>query len=72
MYGSNFFWVIGGITTPSSALPFRYYIVPSNEMASNVAARHHDGLSAPGKKGQQRKDSSVRAVAVKEGAASYF
>lgn len=72
MYGSNFFWVIGGIPTPCSELPFRYCIVPSNEMASNVAARHHDWLSALGKKGQQRKGSSIRAVAVEEGAASYF
>lgn len=41
-------------------------------MASNVAARHHELISAPDKKEQQRKDSSVRAVAVKKGAASYF
>lgn len=60
MYGSNFFWVIGGIPTPSSELPFRYYIVPSNEMASNVAARHHDWLSAPGKKGQLSSGSCCR------------
>ncbi|MDP1540223.1 MAG: hypothetical protein Q8L72_06175 [Moraxellaceae bacterium] len=71
-YGSNFFWIIGGIPTPGSEFPFRYYIVPSKEMADNVSARHREWLSVLGKKGQQRKDSSVRAIAVEEGAAAYF
>ncbi|GED22312.1 hypothetical protein HHA01_12890 [Halomonas halmophila] len=72
MYGSLFFWVIAGIPEPGSDYTFRYYIVPCNEMAHNVADRHQEWLSTPGKKGQQRKDSSVRAVAVEEGAAPYF
>lgn len=72
IYGSLFFWIIAGIPTPDSADPFRYYIVPCNEMARNVADRHRGWLSTLGKKGQQRKDSSVRAVAVAEGAAPYF
>ncbi len=72
VYGSRFFWIIAGIPTPGSPDPFRYYIVPCNEMALNVAERHRTWLSTPGKKGQQRKDSSVRAVAVQEGAAPYF
>lgn len=72
VYGSRFFWVIAGIPIPDSELPFRYYIIPCSEIALNVAEHHRDWLSAPGKKGQQRKDSSLRAVAVEEGAAPYF
>lgn len=72
VYGSSFFWIIGGIPTPDSKLSFRYFIVPSSEMVENVSSRHREWLSTPGKKGQQRKDSSVRAVAVAEGAALYF
>lgn len=63
-YGERFFWVIAGIPTPGSDRAFRYYIVPCNEMAHNVSYRHQRWLSLPGKNGHQRKDSSVRAVAV--------
>ena len=72
IYGANFFWIIAGIPLPNTEAPFRYYIVPSQDMAQNVAARHQQWLATPGMKGQQRKDSAVRAVAVEAGAAPYF
>lgn len=71
-FGSLFFWVIAGIPEATSPHPFRYYIVPGIEMAANVTANHKKWLSEPGKKGQKRKDSAVRAVAVAAGAAPYF
>jgi hypothetical protein len=71
-YGANFFWVLGGIPEPGSKSPFEYFIVPSADMARNVAAFHKRWLEAPGKSGQVHRDSAVRAVAVAGGAPSYF
>lgn len=71
-FGPSFFWVVAGIPEPKSPHPFRYYIIPCVEMAANVTALHKKWLSEPGKKGQARKDSKIRAVAVAEGAAPYF
>jgi hypothetical protein len=61
-FGSNFFWVLGGIPTPSSDRPFEYYIIPSSVMAYNVAAAHKKWLADPGVRQQARKDSLVRTV----------
>ena len=63
-FGSNFFWVLAGIPEPSSTSLFEYFIVPSADMADNVRAFHKRWLGALGAKGQQRRDSSVRAVCV--------
>ena len=41
-------------------------------MATNVAGLHRQWLSEPGKKGQTRNDSLIRAVAVTAGASRYF
>ena len=71
-FGEAFFWVLAGIPLPGSALPFRYLIIPCREIAVNVSSFHQQWLLAPGKKGQQRNDSAVRAVAVAPGAATYF
>jgi hypothetical protein len=35
-YGEAFFWVLAGIPAPGSSLPFRYYVVPCVDMATNV------------------------------------
>jgi hypothetical protein len=71
-FGESFFWVLAGIPAPNSILPFRYYIIPCSEMATNVSKYHQQWLLEPGKKGQQRNDNAVRAVAVASGAAPYF
>ena len=71
-FGEFFFWVLAGIPAPDSTLPFRYYVIPCAEMAANVSRHHRQWLLEPGKKGQQRNDNKVRAVAVASGAASYF
>jgi hypothetical protein len=60
--GPTFFWVLGGIPLPGSNRPFEYYIIPSREMAKNVAEAHNLWLSTPGKTGQAHKDSKVRTV----------
>ena len=62
--GKNFFWVLAGIPTPGTSEPFQYYIIPSKQMAKNVKSTHNFWLETPGKKGQQRNDSKVRAVHV--------
>lgn len=71
-FGPSFFWVIAGIPDPKSTHPFRYYVVPCAEMAANVTAHHQRWMSELGRKGQARKDSNVRAVAVVDKAAPYF
>ena len=63
-FGSTFFWVLAGIPHPNSDAAFEYFIIPSADMAKNVTAFHSKWLIAPGKKGQDHKDSSVRAVNV--------
>lgn len=72
LYGESFFWVLAGIPLPGSALPFRYLIIPCREIANNVSSFHQRWLHEPGKKGQRRNDSKVRAVAVAPGAAACF
>ena len=61
-YGKKFFWVLGGIPTPGSDTAFEYYIIPSGEMAKNVAEAHKLWLSTLGKKGRPNEDSDVRTV----------
>lgn len=63
-FGPTFFWILAGIPQPGSKAPFEYFIIPSVDMALNVAAFHKKWLAAPGKKGQEHKDSTVRAVNV--------
>jgi len=61
-YGSNFFWILGGIPKPKQNSNFEYYIIPSSEMAQNVSTANKAWLKAPGKKGQKHNDSNVRTV----------
>jgi len=63
-FGPRFFWVLAGIPGPTSSSAFEYFIIPAADMARNVSAFHRCWLAAPGKKGRQHKDSSVRAVNV--------
>jgi hypothetical protein len=53
-YGKNFFWVLGGIPPPSSAVEFEYYVVPSEIMAAGLKKDFHLWSTTPGKYGQQR------------------
>jgi hypothetical protein len=61
-FGPTFFWVLAGIPAPRSESRFEYFVIPSADMARNVKAFHKRWLSAPGKMGQEHKDSAVRAV----------
>ena len=63
-FGSLFFWVLGGIPHPGSAAPFQYFIIPSSDMAINVAAYHRTWLRTPGRDARMHQDSKVRAVNV--------
>jgi len=60
--GPTFFWVLGGIPLANSDKAFEYYIIPSCDMATNVAEAHNLWLSTPGKTGQAHKDNKVRTV----------
>ena len=61
-FGKNFIWVLAGIPPKEDKSEFVYYIVPSSEVCKNVKKMHLDYISKPGKKGQQRKDSSMRVI----------
>jgi hypothetical protein len=36
-FGPAFFWVLAGIPTPEAEKPFEYFVVPSADMAKNMA-----------------------------------
>jgi hypothetical protein len=61
-FGPSFFWVLAGIPIPDSGGPFEYFVIPSADMATHVAARHAEWLGSPGPRGQVRRDSSMRVV----------
>ena len=61
-FGENFFWVLGGIPAPESKSEFVYYVIPSSVMAKEVSKAHRAWLKAPGKKGQEHNDNTVRTV----------
>ncbi len=61
-YGSNFFWILGGIPGPDSKEIFSYYIIPASEMAMNIKESHQIWEKALGKKGQVRNKSDFRAI----------
>ncbi|HQF64122.1 MAG TPA: hypothetical protein PLT26_16605 [Anaerolineaceae bacterium] len=63
-YGDNFFWVLGGIPTPTSTAAFEYYIIPSSVMSANTCHDHAAWLSRPAKDGNAHRDSKVRMVMV--------
>nr|AJL34988.1 hypothetical protein pBPS105 [Burkholderia pseudomallei] len=63
-FGPNFFWVLAGIPLVGSTESFRYFVVPSADMASNVAATHATWLETPGKGGKAHRDNPVRAVCI--------
>jgi hypothetical protein len=71
-FGSNFFWILGGIPLPDTSASFEYFIIPSCEMAHNISQFHRRWLNAPGKNGRVRKDSSIRVVGVKPDSNSYI
>jgi hypothetical protein len=53
---------LGGIPLAGSSKQFEYYIIPSCDMAENVAKAHNLWLSTPGKTGQAHKDNKIRTV----------
>ena len=61
-FGDNFIWVLGGIPTPNSDVPFEYFIIPSKEMSKNVIKSNQSWLETPGANGQAHNESSVRIV----------
>ncbi|NPT44865.1 hypothetical protein GNZ12_26820 [Paraburkholderia sp. 1N] len=63
-FGPNFFWILAGIPPADSAERFRYFIVPSADMAANVASTHVKWLATPGKGGRAHRDNPVRAVSI--------
>ena len=56
-YGSKFFWILAGTPSATSKLPFEYFVVPSADMARNVAALHKRWLQTPGKAGRRARRS---------------
>lgn len=61
-FGENFIWVLGGIPTPDSDVPFEYFIIPSKVMSKNVSKSHKIWMETPGAKGQAHNDNTVRTV----------
>jgi hypothetical protein len=61
-YGPNFVWVLAGIPRPNTDAAFRYFIIPSKDVAHNVKAGHQTWLSEPGLHGRERRDSKVRTI----------
>ena len=61
-FGKNFIWVLAGIPPKGHKSDFVYYVVPSSEASKNVKRMHLEYISQPGKRGQQRKDSSMRVI----------
>lgn len=60
--GENFFWVLAGIPTPRSQLPFEYFIIPSMELAAQVKKSHQLWLATPGKGGVPHKQTTMRNI----------
>ncbi|SMG13988.1 hypothetical protein SAMN06265784_101685 [Paraburkholderia susongensis] len=71
-FGPNFFWVLAGIPGPGADGDFRYFVIPSAEMAQNVSAKHRRWLATPGKGGIAHKDNRVRAVSIPPFSRDYF
>jgi hypothetical protein len=63
-YGSNFFWILGGIPTMDSDKKPIYYVIPSAIVAKEVKSSHDRWLHTLGKKGQAHKANSVRNVMI--------
>ena len=61
-FGESFFWVLGGIPSPSSDRAFEYYVIPASVMARNVTDAHQLWLGTPGKGGRPHNDSTVRTI----------
>jgi hypothetical protein len=61
-YGSNFFWILGGIPRPNQKAEFEYYIIPSQVMSKNVSEAHMLWLKTPGKNNQPHNETTVRTV----------
>lgn len=62
VFGRSFFWVLGGIPKPGSALPFEYYVIPSSMMAENIVKSHQLWLKTPGKNDRIHRDNTIRTV----------
>jgi hypothetical protein len=64
-YGDNFVWVLCGMPEPDEAdQTFKYFIIPSKEMSSNVTVIHKMWLDTPGLKGQQHNENKFRSIAI--------
>lgn len=67
----SFFWILAGIPEADSKSNFEYFIVPSSDLSSLVRENHKLWLSTPGKHGQKRNDSTVRAIAIPPARSKY-
>lgn len=63
-YGSNFFWILGGIPEGNKKDDFVYYIIPSKEIAKHVKESHFIWKNRKRKDGQPRKDTSLRMIEI--------
>ena len=61
-YGTNFFWVLGGIPKAKSDRAFEYYIIPSSVIAARIKRAHKLWLKTPGKNGRRHRDNDFRCV----------
>ena len=57
-YADNLFYVF--VCLKGDRLRPDFYVVPSKVVAEHTRTKHKEWLEAPGKKGQRRKDSSIR------------
>ena len=62
-YGTNFFWVLGGIPYPETDESFQYYIIPSQVMAENMRECFRLWVETPGKNGRPHNpENTMRTV----------
>jgi len=61
-FGENFLWVLGGIPQPDSKDAFEYYVIPAEDMATNIMRAHKKWLKTPGRKGQAHQETKIRAI----------
>lgn len=61
-FGNKFFWVLCGLPETGQLQGIEYYIFPASIMSQNVKKAHELWLKAPGKKGQQHNETTMRTV----------
>ena len=62
--GISFFWILVGLPAMESNEKIEYFVVPASVMARKIKLQYDTYLKTPGAKGQQRKKTSMRTVAI--------